>query len=63
MPFLGCASILTVMSSTVTEPRIEPATIEDLPQLVELLVALFSEEADFNPDKAKQEQGLRMILE
>ena len=63
MPFLGCASILTAMSSTVTEPRIEPATIEDLPQLVELLVALFSEEADFNPDKAKQEQGLRMILE
>jgi N-acetylglutamate synthase-like GNAT family acetyltransferase len=46
-----------------TQPRIEPATIEDLPQLVELLVALFSEEADFKPDKMKQEQGLRLILE
>lgn len=51
------------MSSPVIEPRIEPATIEDLPQLVELLVALFSEEEDFAPDKTKQEQGLRMILE
>ena len=51
------------MSAPITEPRIEPATIEDLPQLVELLVALFSEEADFDPNKAKQEHGLRMILE
>lgn len=51
------------MSAPATEPRIEPATIEDLPQLVELLVALFSEEADFDPNKAKQEHGLRMILE
>jgi N-acetylglutamate synthase-like GNAT family acetyltransferase len=46
-----------------TEPRLEPATIEDLPQLVELLVALFSEEGDFRPDKDKQEHGLRLILE
>jgi len=51
------------MSAPITKPRIEPATIEDLPQLVELLVALFSEEADFDPNKAKQEHGLRMILE
>lgn len=51
------------MSSPVTEPRIEPATIEDLPQLVELTMALFDEEEDFNPDKTKQEQGIRMILE
>ncbi|MFO1482023.1 MAG: GNAT family N-acetyltransferase [Verrucomicrobiaceae bacterium] len=51
------------MSATSSEPRIEPATIEDLPQLVELLVALFSEEEDFKPDKAKQEHGLRLILE
>ena len=51
------------MSSSVTEPRIEPATIEDLPQLVELTMALFDEEEDFNPDKTKQEQGIRMILE
>jgi N-acetylglutamate synthase-like GNAT family acetyltransferase len=43
--------------------RIEPATIEDMPQLVELLAALFSEEEDFKPDKTKQEHGLRLILE
>ncbi len=53
------------MSVTVTdtEPRIEPATIEDLPQLVELLIALFSEDGDFKPDRSKQEHGLRLILE
>ena len=63
MPFDGATSILMAMSSPVTEPRIEPATIEDLPQLVELTMALFDEEEDFNPDKTKQEQGIRMILE
>ncbi|MBL9131926.1 MAG: GNAT family N-acetyltransferase [Verrucomicrobiaceae bacterium] len=51
------------MSDTSTQPRIEPATIEDLPQLVELLAALFSVEEDFKPDPAKQEHGVRMILE
>ncbi len=51
------------MSSPDLEPHIEPATIEDLPQLVELLVSLFSEEEDFKPDRAKQEHGLRLILE
>ena len=51
------------MSDPAIEPRIEPATIEDMPQLVELLAALFSEEADFHPDRSKQEHGLRLILE
>jgi N-acetylglutamate synthase-like GNAT family acetyltransferase len=46
-----------------SEPRIESATIEDLPQLVELLAALFSEEEDFEPNQSKQEHGLRLILE
>lgn len=46
-----------------TQPRIEPATIEDLPQMVELLMALFSQEEDFAPDRKKQEHGLRLILE
>ncbi len=56
--------ILRAMSVSDTQPHIEPATIEDLPQLVELLIALFSEkEGDFHPDKAKQEHGLRLILE
>lgn len=51
------------MTSPATEPRIEPATIEDLPQLVELLAALFDEEEDFKPDPVKQEHGVRMILQ
>ena len=43
--------------------RIEPATLDDLPELVELLHDLFSMEADFVPDKDKQARGLRLILE
>jgi N-acetylglutamate synthase-like GNAT family acetyltransferase len=54
---------MTTLAAIATEPRIEPATIEDMPQLVELLVALFEEETDFRPDRVKHEQGLRLILE
>jgi len=43
--------------------RIEPATIEDLPVLTELLVDLFTQETDFTPDREKQMRGLRLILE
>lgn len=43
--------------------RIEPATLEDLPDLVDLLVDLFSAESDFVPDREKQRRGLRLILE
>lgn len=45
------------------EPHIEQATLEDLPQLTELLGELFSQEADFTPDPTKQTRGLRLILE
>ncbi len=45
------------------EPVIEPATIEDLPFLAELLVGLFTEERDFDADLAKQTRGIRLILE
>jgi N-acetylglutamate synthase-like GNAT family acetyltransferase len=51
------------MTTSSSEPRIEPATIEDLPQLVALLAALFEQEQDFRPDQSKQEHGLRLILE
>jgi GNAT superfamily N-acetyltransferase len=44
-------------------PRIEPATLEDMPQLVDLLSALFAQEEDFVPDPHKQEHGVRLILE
>lgn len=42
---------------------IEQATIEDLPQLTDLLFDLFTQEADFTPDRATQMRGLRLILE
>jgi len=40
----------------------EPARLEDLPQLVELLHILFMQEHELSPDAAKQERGLRLIL-
>ncbi len=43
--------------------RIEPATLDDLPQLVNLTMSLFEMEGDFKPDRLKQERGLRAILE
>jgi GNAT superfamily N-acetyltransferase len=42
--------------------RFEAATTKDLPQLVELLVQLFEQEAEFTPDAAKQEAALRLIF-
>ena len=45
------------------EPHIEQATLEDLPQLTDLLFELFTMEGDFKPDRAKQMRGLRLILE
>ncbi len=44
-------------------PRVEPATIEDLPALTELVMDLLSRSEDFAPDQATQERGLRLILE
>lgn len=41
----------------------EPASFEDIQQLAELLSALFTQEADFRPDPAKQAHGLRLIIE
>jgi GNAT superfamily N-acetyltransferase len=42
---------------------IEPATLEDLPQLTELLFDLFTLDGDFKPDRTKHMRGLRLILE
>jgi RimJ/RimL family protein N-acetyltransferase len=44
-------------------PRLEAATLEDLPQLTELVMALLGQEEDFTPDRVKQEHGIRLILE
>ena len=44
-------------------PRVEPATIEDLPALIELVTDLFARSDDFRPDAVAQERGLRLVLE
>lgn len=45
-----------------TEVAIRPATRGDLPALVRLLAMLFSIEADFRPDAARQRRGLLCML-
>ncbi|MGI8602937.1 MAG: hypothetical protein ACR2OZ_08035 [Verrucomicrobiales bacterium] len=45
------------------EPHIEQATLEDLPQLTDLLLDLFTQEEDFTPNRSKQMRGVRLILE
>lgn len=44
-------------------PRVEPATIEDLPALTELVMNLLDVSGDFTPDRILQERGLQLILE
>jgi len=52
-------------SATVMDdpPHVEPATIEDLPALAELVMDLLAVSGDFTPDRTLQERGLRLILE
>lgn len=45
------------------ELKIEPATLDDLSELTELLKDLFTQEEDFTPNREKQLRGLRLILE
>ena len=49
--------------SCENDVRVEPATIEDLPELVQLVVELMSQQEDFNPDRSAHERGLSLILE
>jgi GNAT superfamily N-acetyltransferase len=42
--------------------NIRPATTADLDALVDLLVELFSIEADFSPDPVRQRRGLQLML-
>jgi GNAT superfamily N-acetyltransferase len=42
---------------------IDAATPADIPALADLLALLFTQEADFAPDRAKQERALRLIIE
>jgi len=43
--------------------RIDRATLDDVPQLAGLLASLFTQEADFTPDREKQVRGLRLVVE
>ncbi|HWB05037.1 MAG TPA: GNAT family N-acetyltransferase [Verrucomicrobiales bacterium] len=43
--------------------RIEPATLDDLPELTDLVMSLLEMEQDFRPNQEKQRHGLRLILE
>ncbi len=55
---------MTATVSPETEDlRIAPATMEDLDDLTELVMDLLRLEEDFEPDRGKQEHGLRLILE
>ena len=51
------------MSHDPAPITVRQATPEDIPQLSALLTILFTQEADFSPHPAKQETGLRLILE
>lgn len=51
------------LSAISDAPRVETATIEDLPDLVDLVMELFSLQDDFTPDQLAQERGLALILE
>jgi GNAT superfamily N-acetyltransferase len=53
----------TLIPQPPTTARVEPATIEDLNELTNLVVSLLSMEEDFHPDREKQRQGLKLILE
>jgi GNAT superfamily N-acetyltransferase len=43
--------------------QVSEATLDDIPQLNELLTLLFTQESDFQPDMALQSAGLRQIIE
>jgi N-acetylglutamate synthase-like GNAT family acetyltransferase len=43
--------------------RVHSATIEDLPELVQLVEELMTLQADFTPNKEAHRQGISMILE
>lgn len=54
---------MTLSNDNEPDVRIEPATLEDLDGLTDLVMDLFRLEEDFEPDRQKQEHGLRLILE
>ncbi len=57
--------ILLARESTCKETIVQyrAATLEDIPQLCGLLEQLFSQEAEFTPDSARQTRALKQIIE
>lgn len=49
--------------NVIEDLRIEPATLDDLNELTELLFELFSHESDFIPNRETEMRGLRLLLE
>jgi ribosomal protein S18 acetylase RimI-like enzyme len=63
VPAVNDPSLTNPGATTTDLPKVEAATIEDLPALVELTMVLFSSSDDFTPDQLAQERGLALILE
>jgi GNAT superfamily N-acetyltransferase len=57
------ADIPAKQSPPGTNIRVEPATIEDLRDLVGLVMELMEMQDDFAPDHGVQTKGIRLILE
>src|SRR5690606_37905112 len=51
------------MPEAINSVRVEPATLDDLAGLTDLVMSLMDIEADFVPNREKQRRGLRLILE
>ncbi len=51
-----------IFSGNFMDIVIRPARTEDIPQMCDLLTELFSIEADFKSDKAKQMRGLELLI-
>ena len=56
-------SDVQTIASTQENVRVEPATIEDLPDLVELVSELMDLQVDFMSNPEAHERGLALILE
>ncbi len=54
---------MAVDEKGIPREHIEQATAHDIPQLADLLAILFTQEADFRPDREKQMRGLRLIID
>lgn len=53
----------TVTPAAYVDVRVEPATIEDLPELVRLVGELMELQDDFTPNPEAHERGVALILE